>query len=102
MNKEKILETIRTSKFTEDKNNKFGPSFSSQILFVFNNTEAYGIWIVKYTNEEIICVSKTFPNINSGLTIDDVHNIDDMNVMWGKDIISKFGTLENAMLNYNI
>ena len=102
MNTEKILETIRNSEFTKDKNNKFGPSESSNILCVFDNKKAYGIWIIKYKNtDEIVCVCKMVPVICSGLSIKDLpKSVDKMKVMWSDDVKKEFGTIENAILNY--
>ena len=103
MNTNQILEIIRNSKFTKDKNNKFGPSQSSKILCVFNKKLAYGIWIVKYNNEDYdhICVCKMVPVICSGLTLKDLpKSIDKMTVMWADEVKEKFETIKNAMLNY--
>lgn len=96
-----ILDKIRNSEFSKDKNNKFGDSVSSHILCVFNNKKAYGIWIVKYSDVENICITKIIPVICSGLSLKDLpKSIDKMKVMWIQDIRNEFGSIENAMKNY--
>ena len=70
---------------------------------MFNKKLAYGIWIVKYNNEDYdhICVCKMVPVICSGLRMKDLpKSIDKMTVMWADEVKEKFETIENAMLNY--
>lgn len=102
MTANQILETLRNSEFIEDKNNKFGPSKSTNILCVFDDKKAYGIWIIKYKeDEEIVCVCKMVPVICSGLTMKDLpKSVNKMSVMWSYEVKEKFETIENAMLNY--